>query len=56
LVTEVIKSEEESFLRTIETGLIRVDKLIQQTISEGKKILPKKKFLNCMILTVFLMI
>ncbi|WP_312207162.1 alanine--tRNA ligase [Epilithonimonas hominis] len=40
LVTEVIKSEEESFLRTIETGLIRVDKLIQQTISEGKKVLP----------------
>ena len=40
LVTEVIKSEEESFLRTIETGLIRVEKLIQQTISEGKKILP----------------
>jgi len=40
LVIEVIKSEEESFLRTIETGLIRVDKLIQQTISEGKKVLP----------------
>jgi len=40
LVTEVIKSEEESFLRTIETGLIRVDKLIQQTISDGKKVLP----------------
>lgn len=40
LVTEVIKSEEESFLRTIETGLIRVEKLIQQTISEGKKVLP----------------
>ncbi len=43
LVTEVIKSEEESFLRTIETGLIRVDKLIQQTISEGKKILPTEE-------------
>lgn len=43
LVTEVIKGEEESFLRTIETGLIRVDKLIQQTISEGKKILPTEE-------------
>jgi len=43
LVTEVIKSEEESFLRTIETGLIRVDKLIQQTISEGKKVLPTEE-------------
>ncbi|MBD8082612.1 alanine--tRNA ligase [Chryseobacterium caseinilyticum] len=40
LVTEVIKSEEESFLKTIETGLLRVEKLIQQTISEGKKVLP----------------
>jgi len=40
LVTEVIKSEEESFLRTIENGLIRVEKLIQQTISENKKVLP----------------
>ena len=43
LVTEVIKSEEESFLRTIETGLIRVDKLIQQTISEAKKVLPTEE-------------
>ena len=40
LVTEVIKSEEESFLKTIETGLVRVEKLIQQTISEGSKVLP----------------
>jgi len=40
LVTEVIKSEEESFLKTIETGLIRVEKLIQQTISVGSKVLP----------------
>ncbi|MDP9955349.1 alanyl-tRNA synthetase [Epilithonimonas hungarica] len=43
LVTEVIKSEEESFLRTIETGLIRVEKLIQQTIYEGKKVLPTEE-------------
>ncbi|MGE6397046.1 alanine--tRNA ligase [Chryseobacterium scophthalmum] len=43
LVSEVIKSEEESFLRTIETGLIRVEKLIQQTILEGKKVLPTQE-------------
>ncbi len=43
LVTEVIKSEEESFLRTIETGLIRVEKLIQQTIADGKKVLPTEE-------------
>ena len=40
LVTEVIKEEENSFLKTIESGLIRVEKLIQQTISETKKVLP----------------
>jgi alanyl-tRNA synthetase len=40
LVTEVIKSEEESFLKTIETGLIRVEKLIQQTIDNNLKVLP----------------
>lgn len=40
LVTEVIKSEEESFLKTIETGLIRVEKLIQQTIADNQKVLP----------------
>ena len=43
LVTEVIKSEEESFLKTIETGLLRVEKLIQQTMSEGKKVLPTQE-------------
>jgi alanyl-tRNA synthetase len=43
LVTEVIKSEEESFLKTIENGLIRVEKLIQQTISEGRKVLPSEE-------------
>ncbi|NIF06771.1 alanine--tRNA ligase [Chryseobacterium sp. Tr-659] len=40
LVTEVIKSEEDSFLNTIETGLIRVEKLIQQTIANNQKVLP----------------
>ncbi len=39
LVTEVIKSEEESFLKTIENGLIRVEKLIQQTIADNQKVL-----------------
>ena len=39
LVTEVIKSEEDSFLKTIENGLIRVEKLIQQTISENSNVL-----------------
>ena len=43
LVTEVIKSEEESFLRTIENGLIRVEKLIQQTIESNLKILPSNE-------------
>ncbi|MCD9855997.1 alanine--tRNA ligase [Epilithonimonas sp. JDS] len=43
LVTEVIKSEEESFLKTIENGLIRVEKLIQQTIASGQKVLPSEE-------------
>ncbi len=43
LVTEVIKSEEESFLKTIETGLIRVEKLIQQTIDNDLKVLPSEE-------------
>ncbi|QQQ29605.1 alanine--tRNA ligase [Chryseobacterium indoltheticum] len=43
LVTEVIKSEEESFLKTIENGLIRVEKLIQQTIAENSKVLPSEE-------------
>ncbi|MCW3161215.1 alanine--tRNA ligase [Chryseobacterium oryctis] len=43
LVSEVIKSEEESFLKTIETGLIRVEKLIQQTIANNAKVLPSEE-------------
>ncbi|WP_434979050.1 alanine--tRNA ligase [Daejeonia sp. YH14] len=43
LITEVIREEENSFLKTIETGLIRVEKLIQQTISENRKILPSEE-------------
>ena len=43
LVTEVIKSEEESFLKTIENGLIRVEKLIQQTIANKQNVLPSEE-------------
>ncbi|WP_374329318.1 alanine--tRNA ligase [Soonwooa sp.] len=43
LVTEVIKEEEISFLRTIENGLVRVQKLIEQTISKGEKVLPSEE-------------
>jgi len=43
LVTEVIKSEEDSFLKTIENGLIRVEKLIQQTITNNSKVLPSEE-------------
>ncbi|MBB4804969.1 alanyl-tRNA synthetase [Chryseobacterium defluvii] len=43
LVAEVIKSEEESFLKTIESGLVRVEKLIQQTISDNSKVLPSEE-------------
>ncbi|REC60708.1 alanine--tRNA ligase [Chryseobacterium pennae] len=43
LVTEVIKSEEDSFLKTIENGLIRVDKLIQQTLANNLKVLPSEE-------------
>lgn len=40
LITEVIREEENSFLKTIETGLIRVEKLIQQAIAGNMKVLP----------------
>lgn len=43
LVTDVIKSEEESFLKTIENGLIRVEKLIQQTIATQSNVLPSEE-------------
>ncbi|WP_374464812.1 alanine--tRNA ligase [Chryseobacterium sp.] len=43
LVAEVIKSEEDSFLKTIENGLIRVEKLIQQTIANNQKVLPSEE-------------
>lgn len=40
LVTEVIKEEENSFLKTIETGLLRLDNIIKDTQSKGEKTLP----------------
>ncbi|MDR6370624.1 alanyl-tRNA synthetase [Chryseobacterium bernardetii] len=43
LVAEVIKSEEDSFLKTIENGLIRVEKLIQQTIANNQQVLPSEE-------------
>ncbi|KAF1857531.1 hypothetical protein Lal_00042851 [Lupinus albus] len=40
LVTEVIKEEENSFLKTIEHGLVRLDHIIKETISKNEKVLP----------------
>lgn len=40
LVTEVIKEEENSFLKTIEHGLVRLDNIIKETISKNEKVLP----------------
>lgn len=40
LVSEVIKEEEQSFLRTIETGLVRLDYIIKDTLAKGEKTLP----------------
>ncbi|WP_124639907.1 alanine--tRNA ligase [Amniculibacterium aquaticum] len=40
LVTEVIKEEEASFLKTIEHGLVRLDVIIKDTLSKGEKVLP----------------
>ncbi|MDO5616346.1 MAG: alanine--tRNA ligase [Cruoricaptor ignavus] len=40
LVTEVIKEEENSFLKTIETGLVRLDFIIKETQNKGEKTLP----------------
>ena len=40
LVTEVIKEEETSFLKTIEHGLKRIDLIINETLSKNEKSLP----------------
>ena len=40
LVTEVIKEEETSFLKTIEHGLKRIDLIINETLAKNEKSLP----------------
>ena len=40
LVTEVIREEENSFLKTIEHGLKRIDLVINETLSKNQKTLP----------------
>ncbi|WP_313717440.1 alanine--tRNA ligase [Kaistella carnis] len=40
LVTEVIREEEVSFLKTIEHGLKRIDLVINETLSKNEKTLP----------------
>lgn len=40
LVTEVIKEEEISFLKTIEHGLVRLEHIIQDTLKKNEKTLP----------------
>ena len=40
LITEVIKEEEISFLKTIEYGLIRLDAIITETLKSGNTVLP----------------
>ncbi|MEC5158816.1 alanine--tRNA ligase [Chryseobacterium sp. MP_3.2] len=40
LVTEVIKEEETSFLKTIEHGLKRIDLVIKETMAKGEQTLP----------------
>lgn len=39
LVTEVIREEESSFLKTIEHGLKRIELIIQETLNKGEKTL-----------------
>ncbi len=36
LISKVVKEEEESFLRTLETGIRLLDKVIDETKAEGK--------------------
>ena len=40
LVSEVIKEEENSFLKTIEHGLIRLTNIINETLAKNEKVLP----------------
>jgi len=40
LITEVVREEEESFLKTIEHGLVRLDSIIKNTLENHQNILP----------------
>ncbi len=40
LVTEVVREEETSFLKTIEHGLKRIEAVISETVAKGEKMLP----------------
>jgi alanyl-tRNA synthetase len=42
LIEKVIKEEEESFLRTLETGIKLLDKQIQEAQAKGEKVIPGK--------------
>ncbi len=43
LVTEVIREEEASFLKTIESGLVRLDQTINETLNKGLDTLPGER-------------
>ncbi len=43
IITKVIKEEEASFLRTLETGIKLLDKIIEKTKSDGYKIVSGKE-------------
>ncbi len=42
LIEKVIREEEQSFLRTLETGMKLLDQIIKDAMSEGNKIIPGK--------------
>ncbi|MBN2215578.1 MAG: alanine--tRNA ligase [Bacteroidales bacterium] len=42
LIKKVIKEEEQSFLRTLETGIKLLDQIIRDTLSKGNNIIPGK--------------
>jgi alanine--tRNA ligase len=42
LITKVIKEEEEAFLRTLETGIKMLDKVMEETKSENKEVVDGK--------------
>ncbi len=43
LITKVMREEEESFLRTLSTGITLLEKLVQETVAGGKKVLSGEK-------------